>query len=419
MRELPLNGRNIEQLILLAPGAVAYPNGQQSALVGRSAPFSISGSRPEGYANLLDGENCLNWWQRGCGAAVTGTTLGIEAIAEFQTLTANYSAEYGRSSAGQIRFVTKSGGQAFHGNLVENFRNSALDANSWTRNHSPNRSEFGGPAPFRFNQFGYDLNGPIFIPKKFNADKSKYFFLWAQEWIRRREEQNPTALVPSLAMRNGDFSELLSPTNVFFSRVRTVTDPNTKAPYPGNIIPITRLSPNGRALLRAYPAPTPGLLQPGTNFIGSGARGSNTLKNTLKVDYAINSNHRLSVRGTHIPVANCAAEELQIVTARRPFQYPCLLPRQAPHIPRDANDVEAFQRLVQSLAEQFAVRKIGQTIVVRHMRNLVFALTALGNVLVSSDPAAVRQRPVDHGDDAAVGTDEGYLRRQRVEQLRD
>ena len=99
MRELPLNVRNVEQLILLAPGTVAYPNGNQTALVGRGLPFAISGSRPEGYANLIDGENCLNWWQRGCGAAVTGTSLGIEAIAEFQTLTATYSAEYGGNGA--------------------------------------------------------------------------------------------------------------------------------------------------------------------------------------------------------------------------------------------------------------------------------------------------------------------------------
>ena len=87
MRELPLNGRNFEQLILLAPGALSYPAGGSSALVGRAATYSVSGSRPEGYGMLLDGENIQNWWQRGTGAAVTGTSLGIEAIAEFQTLT--------------------------------------------------------------------------------------------------------------------------------------------------------------------------------------------------------------------------------------------------------------------------------------------------------------------------------------------
>ncbi|HLK46860.1 MAG TPA: carboxypeptidase-like regulatory domain-containing protein, partial [Bryobacteraceae bacterium] len=81
MRELPLNGRNFEQLILLAPGAVSYPAGGSSALVGRAATFSISGARPEGHAILLDGENLQDWWQRGSGANVSGTQLGIEAIA--------------------------------------------------------------------------------------------------------------------------------------------------------------------------------------------------------------------------------------------------------------------------------------------------------------------------------------------------
>jgi hypothetical protein len=225
----------------------------------------------------------------------------VDTVEEVQILTANYSAEYGRSSAGQIRFVTKSGGRDFHFNLVENFRNSALDANTWSRNQSPNRSEYGGPAPFRFNQFGYDINGPVFIPKKFNADRGKLFFLWAQEWIRRREEQNPTALVPSLLMRQGNFSEFLDPANIFYRRVRAITDPDTRAPFPGNIIPPSRLSPNGLALLRAYPQPTPGLSIAGVNFIGSGARSSNTLKNTVKVDYLMNAQHRITFRGTHIP----------------------------------------------------------------------------------------------------------------------
>jgi hypothetical protein len=70
--------------------------------------YSISGTRPEGYANLLDGEDVLNWWQRNAGATVTGTSLGIEAIAEFQTLTGTYSAQYA-GNGGAINAVTKSG----------------------------------------------------------------------------------------------------------------------------------------------------------------------------------------------------------------------------------------------------------------------------------------------------------------------
>ena len=114
MRELPLNGRNFEQLILLAPGAISYPAGGSSALVGRAATFSISGARPEGQAILLDGENLQDWWQRGSGANVTGTQLGIEAIAEFQTMTNTYSAEYGGNGA-VVNAVSKSGTNSFHG----------------------------------------------------------------------------------------------------------------------------------------------------------------------------------------------------------------------------------------------------------------------------------------------------------------
>ena len=295
--DLTLNGRNPIYLALLKPGVRGGSIGAFDPDSVSNGGFSINGGRADEYVVMVDGAVATR-------TRSSGSMLGsqdVDTIEEVQILTANYSAEYGRSSAGQIRFVTKSGGQQFHGNLVENFRNNALDANSWIRNHSPNIRESGGPAPFRFNQFGYDLNGPVFIPGKFNRDKSKLFFLWAQEWIRRREEQNPTALVPSLAMRDGNFSELLSPTNIFFNRTRSVNDPETRAPYPGNIIPLTRLSPNGRALLRAYPEPSAGFAQAGANFIGSGARASNTLKNTVKVDYILSSAHRISFRGTHVP----------------------------------------------------------------------------------------------------------------------
>jgi hypothetical protein len=80
MRELPLNGRDWEQLILLAPGVVSYPAGGSEALTSVANAYSISGTRPEGYANMLDGEDMLNWWQRNAGGDVNGTSLGIDAM---------------------------------------------------------------------------------------------------------------------------------------------------------------------------------------------------------------------------------------------------------------------------------------------------------------------------------------------------
>src|SRR5260370_4109640 len=200
-----------------------------------------------------------------------------------------------------MRFVHKSGPGDLHGDLVENFRNSALDDNTWTRNHSPLADISSGAAPYRFNQYGFDVGGPVFIPKHFNSDRNKLFFFYAEEWTARRYNNTNTGTVPSLAMRNGDFSELLNAANPFFKRVRAINDPLTGAPFPGNLIPASRISRNGQALLNVYPQPVPGFLQGSSNWIGTKPTHSDLRKDTFKVDYLINSAERLSVRGTNTP----------------------------------------------------------------------------------------------------------------------
>ena len=98
-----------------------------------------------------------------------------------QVLTANYRAEYGRSSAGQIRFVTKSGTQQFHADALENYRNAAFDANQWQRNRSNDPRLSNGPDAYSFNQWGLHLGGPLPLPGGYNADRSKLFFFWGEE----------------------------------------------------------------------------------------------------------------------------------------------------------------------------------------------------------------------------------------------
>ena len=152
MNDLPLNGRNYTQLIALAPGVQQTTTaGTGSGFYGRQASFSVNGSRPEGQVFLLDNVDVQGFWQRGIGSAVLGTTLGVEALAEFSTQTNTYSAQFGGNGAA-INAVTKSGTNRVHGTLFEYLRNSALDS----------RTPFDGtkiPA-FRQNQFGASVGGP-------------------------------------------------------------------------------------------------------------------------------------------------------------------------------------------------------------------------------------------------------------------
>ena len=198
IENLTLNGRNPIYLALLKPGVQGGSIGTFDPDSVSNGGFNINGGRADEYVVMVDGAVATR-------TRSSGSMLGaqdVDTIQEVQILTADYSAEYGRSSAGQIRFVTKSGTRNFHGDLVENFRNSALDANTWTRNHSPDPAQNLGPAPFRFNQYGWDIGGPVFLPKLFNKDRNKLFFLWAEEWIKRREGNTATGTVPSLAMRD-------------------------------------------------------------------------------------------------------------------------------------------------------------------------------------------------------------------------
>lgn len=296
MQDLTLNGRNPIYLAALSPGVIGGTIGTFDPDSVSNGSYNINGGRTDEYVVVIDGAVATR--TRSSGSMVG--TLDVDTVQEAQVLTGNYSAEYGRSSAGEIRFVTKSGTHDFHGDLIENFRNSALDANTWTRNHSAITAF--GPAPYRFNQYGFDIGGPVFIPKHFNSDRSKLFFFWGEEWIKRRYVTTNTGTVPSVAMRNGDFSELLSASNPFFGKVRIIDDPNNGgAPFAGNIIPVSRVSHNGQALLDIFPLPVAGFQQGNTNWIGSKPTHSDFRKDTYKFDYMINEKEHLSVRMGYDP----------------------------------------------------------------------------------------------------------------------
>lgn len=295
---MPISGRNPVFLARLKAGVVG---GRMSSFRGTALGTgiqSISGGRANDVLITVDGAIANRT------RSTEDTMLGpqhLETTQEVQVLTSNYSAEYGRASSGIVRMVSKSGTREFHGTLTHLFQNSALNANTWSRNRSPDPRLNEKPEPWRYNQFGFALGGPLFLPGKFNADRSKLFFFWGEEGSRRRQEVFRTLTVPSLAMRQGDFSELLDPANPFFRRVRRVTNRETGQPFANNVIPPHRISPQGQALLRAYPEPIPGFLQGTANWFSSFPTWQNQRKDTLRIDYLLSQRHSLFFRGTHIP----------------------------------------------------------------------------------------------------------------------
>src|SRR6201993_1531628 len=294
-----LNGRNPLYMGSLLPGLRSGSTlGDFNFAVGGGVPFQINGARPQDTLVTFDGAPAVR--TRGSGAIIG--VASVDATAEMQVVTSDYQAEYGGAAGGQVRLITKSGGHDFHGSLYEYLRNSAMNANTWTRNQSAT-TRFA--PPFRYNNFGFAVGGPVWIPGVQWTDplRQKLFWFVNEEWIRYRFTDTQTQAVPTVLMRQGDFSELLSP-NPWYSGVTKIYDPTTcptkGAPtcvqYPNNVIPPGQLSANALAILNAYPGPTPGYLSGTQNWIGQAAHPINQRKEIINIDYVINTNHRLEFR---------------------------------------------------------------------------------------------------------------------------
>ena len=300
IENIQLNGRNPLFLALLKPGVSGGALGQFNFGL-TTGGLNINGSRTQDNLITFDGAVAVR-------TRSNGTSIGVadaDSTQEVQILSTNYNAEYGRSAGGQVRIVTRSGQRDFHGTAYEFIRNSALNANSFSRNRlaiancnvNP-KADNCRPSPFRYNQYGYNLSGPVIIPgTNFNKDRNKLFWLWGQEWVKQRQTSTVITTVPSLKMRNGDFSELLDPTNRFYGKKVEIIDPTTGSPFSGNIIPSGRLSANGLALLRAYPEPTAGFVGPGSaNFTQSRPTTDDQRKDTISIDYYPSEQHQIRWR---------------------------------------------------------------------------------------------------------------------------
>jgi hypothetical protein len=307
--DLPLNGRDFVQLATLTPGVTqetnpnSFFNGGPSSEASARGSYSLSvgGSRANSTDWLLDGNDNNELTSGGISILPS-----IDAIQEFKVLTYNYSAEWGTRGGPTVLVTTKSGTDKFHGSVFEFFRNTDLDARSFFASSTEK---------FNLNQFGASLGGPI--------RKDKTFFFVDFEQKDQRHGIPFTGLVPSVAMRNGDFTDnafgqpnppgfLTNPGATQSMNGNPVYIPfqcsGTGAPLPAaadgsqaagtpcNVIPQSLINPIAQKLVNLYPLPNANNPALGYNYVNEPVRKLNEGKFDIRLDQNISSQDTLSAR---------------------------------------------------------------------------------------------------------------------------
>jgi Carboxypeptidase regulatory-like domain len=269
---LPLPNRAASSLVALAPGVIMIDTGAGTA---ENYPlFSVSGGRARNQYFSLDGGNASNVVALNRPSQIL--SLPVDAMQEFKVITNNYSAEHGHSTGGVIAMSTRSGTNSFKGSVFESLRNDAFDARNFFATAKPD---------VRLNQFGGTLGGPI--------KQGKTFFFSTWERTRQLVSDPILSTVPTLANRQGDFSDLRTSAG----QPILIYDPRTGQPFSGNVIPGEHLDPVAVAAMRAFPLPNrPGTSTNAGNYVGNNESTLNRDIVVGKVDHRPRNDDLLTVR---------------------------------------------------------------------------------------------------------------------------
>ena len=266
VEHMPLNGRSFWQLTDLTPGATYTPGGQGtrtggSSIRASSVNVTINGTAPNQVGWYLDGAFITEM-------QIGGTLIqpNVDALQEFKVESSNMSAEYGHTP-NVVNVTLKSGTNQIHGTAFEFLRNSAFDARNFFYIAPAGSNQTN--EPLRRNQYGFAVGGPI--------RKDKTFFFADFEKTGLLQGIDYSNIVPSLAERTGDFSQLLRG-----SKANRILDPTTYQPFPGNVIPSTALSPQAQFFLKYLP--TPNTIQGATAY---SALTNNLLQHQMRGDIRI------------------------------------------------------------------------------------------------------------------------------------
>lgn len=308
--ELPLNGRNIFNLITVSPAAVAQ-GGSGGSPVGQN-PFSwgnyqIGGSFANQGAEYLDGQP-LNIGYINLPIIIPTQ----DSVGEFKVQYNNLGAEWGKFSGGVTNLSTKSGTNKWHGSAYEYFRNKVLNANEYFNKQAElSNGQANEAPPWTQNQYGFELGGPVV--------KDKTFFYVSWEQYRQRTGSPFTTSVPAAGMTTGNFSSLCTagfngaglcndPTGQIYDPYSADAAGNRK-PYAGNIIPASEFSKAAGILLAKY---YPAANQPGTvlNYLSAAPAGGNTNEFVARGDQNIGANTRVFGRFAYFGLTDLPVDPL-------------------------------------------------------------------------------------------------------------
>jgi hypothetical protein len=268
--DLPLNGRNFTQLLLLNSGAVSSSGEQGSLRANEGGSLTIQGSRPTSNQYFLDGININDTYYQ-----TPAVVPSIDILQEFQEQTKGYSAAYG-GGANQLNISTRSGTNLIHGTAYDFFRNDALDAKGY---FTPQGAK---NPPLRQNQFGYVLSGPIVVPHLYNGH-NKSFFLANYEGLRSKTSTNNFRNVPTQAEKSGQFTD-------------PIVNPFTKVPYPNNYIDPSTFSTLATNSLSHIPNPDSSA--PQGNYFVTFSLPTDSDQQTYRFDQAIGTHDNVFGRYT-------------------------------------------------------------------------------------------------------------------------
>jgi len=311
VNELPLNGRNVFNLIVLAPSVI--PQGSSTGTPVGVNPFGwnnyqVGGSFGNQSAEYLDGQP-LNIGYINLPVLIPTQ----DSIQEFKVQTSNLGAEWGRFAGGVTNLSTKGGTNYFHGEGYEYLRNRIFNANDYFLNAAGKRRP-----PWVQNQFGIDAGGPLRLPHYNGRNRTFWFGSW--EGFRLRTGEPFTATVPTADERAGNFSmistAIMDPCAGSVNAQGACPGSSaTPVPFAGNMIPSGRINPTSKALLNLWPAPnSPGVVTPSgpiNNFNTVSPTGGNQDQIVGRIDQDVTLRQRIFVRFNHWSVKDLPIDPLQ------------------------------------------------------------------------------------------------------------